>query len=884
MLQKSYSNFIKNKRKRKRGEKLKNYFNSEQVYDEVCKGKKRIAPKGFSVSIIIAMYNSEEDIDVCLTSLVNQTIEFKQCIEVILVDDGSTDSTQKKCEKWVCEYPENIFYYKQSNQGVAGARNFGIDKATKEWLSFIDSDDFVNGKYFEEICALLNKHVENQPDIISCNVLVFKDGKDEISASHPLNYKYREGGMIVNIDHCSSHAVQLFANSCLVKNNVVKNNNIIFPDIKPSFEDGYFINHYMLVSNKLMILSPRSKYFYRKKENSQSLISTSWDKKERYNEQIKGYLSLCKLAMKLQGSVPDRIQKVVAYDLMWHFKHSVGNEKKISFLSDEDKYQYKLLLKEAFKYVNQENIRFIERFNFGLFYEYGIYNFAFSEIDASEINILDVDGQQNVKYRYFTNEKDFKIYPVVLGQKLVPVHEKIKQSNFLGEVFAFEHIAWVNVGDRDYISFEDSNKKVKPVKIGRNPNSKKMDGVFCNQIKRFYRKNKINDKAFEVSKKFYRKASSTFLSQKFDSCWLFMDRDTQADDNAEYFYEFVSKNKQENIWFVLRKNSFDWKRLKEKGFKLIEYGSISHKLALLKCEFLISSHADEYIINVMPQKFYKDILKYKFIFLQHGVIKHDMSSWLNNKNISLFVTSTADEFCSIAGDFNSYNFTKKEVALTGLPRHDCLYKKKKRDDKSRIVIMPTWRKGIVGKTIGLTNERHYNNDFINTEYFCEWNKFFKSEFLKKMAFQDIEVILFMHANIEPYVAEFDTSNVKVLRHGDVDSMQDLFVDSDLMITDYSSVAFEMAFLQKPVIYYQFDRLSVYSGESLYVEGYFNFENHGFGPVLTEQAQLEESVANYLENDFKIDDKYIGRMKKTFPYEKGKACERVYQEIVKRRSQ
>ena len=92
------------------------------------------------VSIIVPVYNVEKYIKKCLDSLVNQTLKD---IEIIVVNDGSPDNSQKIIDKYVKEYPTKVKSYITENGGQGSARNFGIYKATGEYILYVDSDDYI---------------------------------------------------------------------------------------------------------------------------------------------------------------------------------------------------------------------------------------------------------------------------------------------------------------------------------------------------------------------------------------------------------------------------------------------------------------------------------------------------------------------------------------------------------------------------------------------------------------------------------------------------------------------------------------------------------------------------------------------------------------------
>ncbi len=275
--------------------------------------------------------------------------------------------------------------------------------------------------------------------------------------------------------------------------------------------------------------------------------------------------------------------------------------------------------------------------------------------------------------------------------------------------------------------------------------------------------------------------------------------------------------------------------------------------------------------------------------MQHGIIKHDLSKWLNIKRIDILVTTSEQEYQSIAGERGTYKFTPKEVCLTGLARHDELLRKAKKTtkntskglNKTTLLIMPTWRQTLVGKTHWMSNERKINNEFYSSEYALVWKQFLHSDKLRQMVNDhNLEVIFFPHANVSPYLDWFDVpSYITSLEHKADTSMQDVFVQSSILLTDYSSVAFEMAYLEKPVIYYQFDRAEVFGGGHMIEKGYFDYEKDAFGPICDSAEQIFSSLKNVLESHSSMDKEYLERVYKTFKFRDEQCCQRIYDAII-----
>ncbi|WP_379968174.1 glycosyltransferase family 2 protein [Epilithonimonas sp. UC225_85] len=116
------------------------------------------------VSIIVPVYNVELYLEKCLLSLVKQTLKE---IEILVVNDGSTDKSQSIIEDFQNKYPDKIFGFVKENGGLSDARNFGIDRARGEYLGFVDSDDYVSETMFEEMYNLAEKH---NAEMAICNL------------------------------------------------------------------------------------------------------------------------------------------------------------------------------------------------------------------------------------------------------------------------------------------------------------------------------------------------------------------------------------------------------------------------------------------------------------------------------------------------------------------------------------------------------------------------------------------------------------------------------------------------------------------------------------------------------------------------------------------
>ena len=395
----------------------------------------------------------------------------------------------------------------------------------------------------------------------------------------------------------------------------------------------------------------------------------------------------------------------------------------------------------------------------------------------------------------------------------------------------------------------------------------------------------VGNKAFEEAVSIRKQALNRRAWNKNGrQLWLISDRYRNADDNGEALFEFLLK--QENlpvdIYFVLADDSVDYERLSQTG-KVVIQDSREHMLLHLTADCIISSQADEYIIDPVWRKddlkyVYKDLYcRKRYVFLQHGVIKDDLSSWLNryNKNIDGFICSAYKEAQSIR-DYNYYY--DEQVWLTGLPRYDRLY----HNEQKYIMVMPTWRKWLMQDFNAADsdgNATKVKDDITQTDFFIFYNALLNNKELLDVCEKYGYTLCFMpHTNLRECMQCFDHDERVVFFDFDK-KYRDAFAEANLLITDYSSTAMDFAYLRKPVIYAQFDKERFTSGEHTYQAGYFEYERDGFGEVVYDLEGLVKETIRCVQNGCKLDERYRKRIDNFFAYNDRNNCRRVYEEMA-----
>jgi CDP-glycerol glycerophosphotransferase (TagB/SpsB family) len=373
----------------------------------------------------------------------------------------------------------------------------------------------------------------------------------------------------------------------------------------------------------------------------------------------------------------------------------------------------------------------------------------------------------------------------------------------------------------------------------------------------------------------------------YSESWLLMDRDTNAQDNAEHLYRYLRAEQPHiNAWFVLSTDSPDWARLQKDGFRLIAHRSDQHRAALAECHHVISSQIDHYVTSPLNERPLAQ-RSWSYTFLQHGVTHNDLSRWINHKPINLMIAATPDEHRNFVATGTPYRYTEKEVKLTGFPRHDRLLAlaKAQRGKRQRtILIMPTWRRELLGEPVAGGNERELRTGFWDSEYARSWRTLLQSDQLR-CAVKEFgwKVTFVPHLNMQGYMASCPSlpSFVSVRRFDSMD-IQKLLVSGGIFVTDYSSLAFEMAYIQRPVIYFQFDRPTFWNGMHAFRRGRWSYEDQGFGPVVEGAHDAADAILGAVVRNGSPEREYAARMESTFPFRDGECSRRTYEAIARLR--
>lgn len=397
----------------------------------------------------------------------------------------------------------------------------------------------------------------------------------------------------------------------------------------------------------------------------------------------------------------------------------------------------------------------------------------------------------------------------------------------------------------------------------RKNNEKVLQKKLKNNFGRAGKKSAWLRKLYFLTKPFFRK-----------NVWLVSDRLDSAGDNGEAFFKYLKENKPKGVkaYFVIKKSSPDHKRMKKIG-KVVAPHTNKFNLLFLHAKKNISSQLDRYIIEPYFTKYLKDILAgQQTVFLQHGIIKDDLSNAYSrfNQGMDLFVTSAKAEYDSIA--FNKdYGLGANNVILTGLARFDYL----ENNPEKIIYVLPTWRHSLLRfvQEENLTELKKsdfykFYSEFLNNKKLVS----LLDEYGYKLKFVPHELAKVMFRDFVPTSQNIEVEACNV-------SYQEIFKTGSILVTDYSSTAFDFAYLMKPVIYVQFDKDTIYSNHT-YKPGYFEYERDGLGKVTYDLDSAINEIENTLKNNAKMDKIYLDRVKNFYAFTDRNNCERTLKEITR----
>ena len=364
--------------------------------------------------------------------------------------------------------------------------------------------------------------------------------------------------------------------------------------------------------------------------------------------------------------------------------------------------------------------------------------------------------------------------------------------------------------------------------------------------------------------------------QKDKKLLLFYEKfGTAAQDNSFYMFEYFKQADCDDsivLHYVLEKKAADYKQLKKKyGKSIVPFMSIRHLIDLQVAKMYISTDSKRHCYRWRSgsTKMLRRINDRYFVFLQHGVLGlkrvEDIysSQYINKANIFIVSSEYEKELVE-----RVFGYEKKEIAVTGLARWDML--ENRECEKRNVFYMPTWRNWILEVDI---------EEFVKTEYYKSYMEILNSERLAELLEKDdVHLTFCLHPKFRKFSGEINSrfERIRILDFADC-KINELLMECNMLITDYSSASWDVFYMEKPVLFYQFD------GDRYMKEqgSYINFEKDLFGYRAVDFEGFLEKFEYIVANDFcdKPEDAII--RDRHLPYRDNNNRKRIYDVVMEK---
>jgi glycosyltransferase involved in cell wall biosynthesis/CDP-glycerol glycerophosphotransferase (TagB/SpsB family) len=340
-----------------------------------------------------------------------------------------------------------------------------------------------------------------------------------------------------------------------------------------------------------------------------------------------------------------------------------------------------------------------------------------------------------------------------------------------------------------------------------------------------------------------------------------------AQDNGFAFFEYcINNGMPEKVYYVSKADNKNVENLVKYHDRVVQYDSFKHLVLYHLAEYLIVSHG---IRDTIPSLLHTRIGKNpkKIIYLQHGIVAMKKISLngrsYNGKIEKLVVSSDREKDIFV----NELNFDPEQIIVTGLARYDRLKDRSGTMETKQILVIPTWRDWLI-------NEPHL---FRDSSFYKAYSALLADPRLHTvLEAYNLNLLFFMHIEMQrkfgnPFVSSHE--RIQVLNLGDRD-IRELVEESSLMITDYSSIAFDFNYLNKPVVFFHVD----VEDYTFHRGSYIDLRRDLFGDVATTVDALIGFITEYAESGFRYKPESARKSSSFYAYRDASNSERIYRAI------
>ena len=382
--------------------------------------------------------------------------------------------------------------------------------------------------------------------------------------------------------------------------------------------------------------------------------------------------------------------------------------------------------------------------------------------------------------------------------------------------------------------------------------------------------NRIREAAAARTYRLFRK------NLKRRNIWLVFEKFcTMAQDNGYYFFKYcmekLPEEEKKNIFYVMDRNAPDWDKVAVYGKNVIPYMSFRHMVYNLAAKIYVGSDSKRHLYTWRPKpnRISYAMKNKKILFLQHGVTalkKVDGIFGAHGSSPMTYFVTTSDYEQKIVTD--NFGYTAEQAPVTGFTRWDVLEDKSTPDERI-ILVMPTWRAWLEEKT---------KEEFRRSDYFEQYSRFLQNEELADcLKANNVRLIFYIHPKFRDYLGEFNMNEdaVEMIPFGTV-PLNEIMMKCSMLITDYSSVCWDVYYMKKPVLFFQFDYDTYMENHGSYMD----MENELFGPRLTNCEDLIDAIRELIDSGFAESEDAKAKRDYYFKYIEADNSKRVYEFLKK----
>ncbi len=320
----------------------------------------------------------------------------------------------------------------------------------------------------------------------------------------------------------------------------------------------------------------------------------------------------------------------------------------------------------------------------------------------------------------------------------------------------------------------------------------------------------------------------------------------RAQDNGFYFFQYCMDNAPEpdrkRTFYVIDKDSPDYKRVQHYGRQVVDFMSFRHMLYALGAELYIGSDSSQHLYAWRTRT---SIIRHEMntrpiFFLQHGVMAlkrcEDIFGIVGLRPMTYFLTSSSVEQQIIVDNFG---YAKENVPVAGLARWDVLEDRRGEVPRT-ILIMPTWRSWLEGMR---------EEDFVESGYFKSYLSLIENEeLLERAQTENIVIKLYIHPKFHEYLSAFDIThpNIELASEGER-PLNELIMECSMLVTDYSSVCWDVLYMRKPVVFYHFDQDQFLEETGSYID----LDNDLPGEVCKDESSVVRAIMDCVDASYEM---------------------------------